>query len=476
MTNETILKELSDIVGQTNVITDANDLVTYTTDWRKRYFGNALAVVRPGSTEEVSRIVKLCAQHKISIVPQGGNTGMCGGATPDNSGKQLILSLRRMNRVRHIDADNGSMTVEAGCVLQTIQETATNINRFFPLSLGSEGSCTIGGNLSTNAGGTAVLRYGNMRDLCLGLEVVTPSGEIWNGLRSLRKDNTGYDLRDIYIGAEGTLGIITAAVLKLFPEPVVRWTGLVSVPDFESAVKLLSLFQEKASALLTGFEVMSDVSLHLVKQYYPQLANPMAETAPFTVLVEISDFESEEHAQNLMEQILEIALESGTALDAVIANNLSQAKHFWDMREHITMAQAEDGLNVKHDITIPISNTNAFVNETNELLENYLPGIRIINFGHLGDGNLHYNIAAPLGMDTKDYMKVHQEKVQEIVYGQVDRHHGSMSAEHGIGQLKVHRIIEHRGLVTVQLMASIKKALDPENILNPGKVIPAELL
>lgn len=476
MTNETILKHLSDIVGSANVITDPNDLTSYTTDWRKRFFGDALAVVRPANTEEVSRIVTFCSANHIAIVPQGGNTSMCGGATPDKTGKQLILSLRRMNRVRHIDADNGSMIVEAGCILQNIQETAANIHRFFPLSLGAEGSCTIGGNLSTNAGGTAVLRYGNMRDLCLGLEVVTPSGEIWDGLRSLRKDNTGYDLRDLYIGAEGTLGIITAAVLKLFPEPVVRWTGLVGVPDFASAVKLFSLFQEKASALLTGFEVMSDVSLNLVKQYFPQLANPMTKTEPYTALVELSDFESAEHAQALMEQILGIALDKDIAIDAVIANNLSQAKHFWDMREHITLAQAEDGINVKHDITIPISNTGAFVSETDALLEKYLPGIRVINFGHLGDGNLHYNVAAPLGMNASDYMKAHQEAIQEIVYSQVDRHHGSISAEHGIGQLKVSRMIKHRGLVTVQLMASIKKALDPKNLMNPGKVIPPEFV
>lgn len=467
-----LLNSLTNIVGKDNVITNAQDLEPYCIDWRKRFFGKALAVVRPGNTEEVQAVVKVCVTAGVSIVPQGGNTSMCGAATPDQSGEQIILSLRRMNRIRGIDIDNATMTVEAGCILQSVQEAAQSVNRYFPLSLGAEGSCTIGGNLSTNAGGTAVLRYGNTRDLCLGLEVVTPDGEIWNGLRSLRKDNTGYDLRDLYIGAEGTLGIITAAVLKIFPEPVVRWTGLVGTPDFESAIRLLSLFQEKASALLTGFEVMSASSLDLVKEYFPQLSNPMEETAPYTTLVEISDFESAEHAQALMESILENALENGIAVDAVIASNLSQAKHFWHMREHITLAQAENGANVKHDITIPVSNAAAFVAKTDALLEEYLPGIRVINFGHLGDGNLHYNIAAPTGSDPKAYMIAHNENIQEIVYRQVELHQGSISAEHGIGQLKVGQMIGHRGEVAVDLMRTIKNALDPKNLMNPGKVVP----
>jgi FAD/FMN-containing dehydrogenase len=467
-----LLNSLTSIVGKDNVITNAQDLEPYCVDWRKRFFGKALAVVRPGNTSEVQAVVKLCVTHGVSIVPQGGNTSMCGAATPDDSGKQIIMSLRRMNRIRGIDVDNATMTVEAGCILQSVQEAAQSVNRYFPLSLGAEGSCTIGGNLSTNAGGTAVLRYGNTRDLCLGLEVVTPDGEIWNGLRSLRKDNTGYDLRDLYIGAEGTLGVITAAVLKIFPEPVVRWTGLVGTPDFESAIKLLSLFQERASALLTGFEVMSASSLNLVKEYFPQLSNPMQETAAYTTLVEISDFESAEHAQALMEGILETALENEIAVDAVIASNLSQAKHFWHMREHITLAQAENGANVKHDITIPVSNAAQFVAKTDALLEEYLPGIRVINFGHLGDGNLHYNIAAPSGEDPKAFMQAHNENIQKIVYHQVEEHSGSISAEHGIGQLKVGQMVGHRGDVAVRLMRSIKNSLDPKNLMNPGKVVP----
>ena len=444
----------------------------YCTDWRGRYIGETIAVIRPGSTEEVASLVKSCLKHQVSIVPQGGNTGMCGGATPDTSGKQIVLSLQRMNKVRQVDPHNSTMTLEAGCILQQAQDVAAQANRLFPLSLGSEGSCTIGGNLSTNAGGTAVLRYGNMRELCLGLEVVTADGQIWNGLRTLRKDNTGYDLRDLFIGAEGTLGIITAAVLKLFPIPVVKWTSLVSVQSFKAAVDLLGLFQEKTSSGLTGFEVMSKASVDLLTEYFPELNNPLTPTAPFTVLVEISDFENEAHAQALMESILGEALEKKLAIDAVIANNLSQAKHFWAMRDHITLAQAKDGANVKHDITIPISSIETFVSQTNQLLEQYHPNIRMINFGHLGDGNLHYNVAAPKGIDASEFMKNHADQIQEIVYDQVDKFNGSMSAEHGIGQVKTGRLLKHRGEVAFNLMSQIKKSLDPNNIMNPGKVLP----
>ena len=466
------LSEISNIVGAQNVITDARDVAPYCTDWRERYFGQAIAVVRPGATDEVAAVVKACIKHQVSIVPQGGNTGMCGGATPDKSGKQIVLSLQRMNQVRQVDPHNATMTLEAGCILQHAQDVAAQANRLFPLSLGSEGSCTIGGNLSTNAGGTAVLRYGNMRELCLGLEVVTADGQIWNGLRTLRKDNTGYDLRDLFIGAEGTLGIITAAVLKLFPMPIVKWTALISVQSFKSAVDLLSLFQERSSSLLTGFEVMSKPSVDLLTQYFPELNNPLTPTAPFTALVEISDFESEAHAQALMESILGEALEKELAIDAVIASNLSQTKHFWAMREHITLAQAKDGANVKHDITIPISSIDTFVNETNQLLEQYHPNIRMINFGHLGDGNLHYNVAAPQGTDPSAFMKNHAEQIQTIVYAQVDKFNGSMSAEHGVGQVKTDRMLEHRGEIALNLMSQIKKSLDPNNIMNPGKVLP----
>ena len=463
--------ELQKIVGIDNVVTDPIKLEPYCTDWRKHYRGQAISVVRPANTDEISRVVKLCALNGVSIVPQGGNTSLCGAATPDNSGRQIVLSLRRLNTIRTIDIENSTITVEAGCILQNVQEAADRINRLFPLSLASEGSCTIGGNLATNAGGTAVLRYGNIRDLCLGLEVVTPNGEIWHGLRALRKDNTGYDLRNLYIGSEGTLGIITAAVLKLFTKPIVQWTALVAVNSFQQAVDLLSLFQERASSLLTGFEVLSKASLDLLSKHFPQFSCPMHDTPIFTVLVEISDFESAEHAQALMENILATAFEEDIAHDAVLASNLSQAEFFWQMREHISEAQTADGGNIKHDISIPISNMGKFVEETSVLLEQFMPGIRLINFGHLGDGNLHFNVAPPLDLRADQFIRDNSNPINSIVYQQVEKFGGSISAEHGIGQLKRDQLLKHRGDVSVSLMQAVKKALDPFNLMNPEKIL-----
>ena len=365
LTDQELIAHFATIIGQEHVITNSSDLEPYLIDWRKRYRGQAIAALRPASTEEVSALVKLCAANHIAMVPQGGNTGMCGGATPNPTGRQVVISLQRMNKIRELDAANQTITVEAGVILQALQEAATAANRYFPLSLGAEGSCCIGGNLSTNAGGTSVVRYGNTRELCLGLEVVMPNGDILNSLRSLRKDNTGYDLRDLFIGAEGSLGIITAAVMKLFPIPVAQWTALVAVPSAEAAVELLNRFQAGASAQLTGFEMMSDESLALLKHYYPALASPLEGPNPYEVLVEISDYESEEHATQLMESILAGALESGCATDAAIASSLAQARKFWDMREHVPLAQADDGPNIKHDVSLPTSAIPTFVTVCN---------------------------------------------------------------------------------------------------------------
>ncbi|MBU3543034.1 FAD-binding oxidoreductase [Polynucleobacter sp. MWH-Loch1C5] len=471
MNDTQFIQALQAIVGQDQVITEASDLEPYLIDWRKRYRGTALAAVRPANTHEVAAVVQLCAQEKIALVPQGGNTGMCGGATPNPQGRQIVVSLQRMNRVREVDTANQTITVEAGCILQAVQEAASAAGRYFPLSLGAEGSCSIGGNLSTNAGGTSVLRYGNARELCLGLEVVTPQGQILNSIRGLRKDNTGYDLRDLYIGAEGTLGIITAAVLKLFPIPVAQWTALVAVPSAEGAVELLSRFQAGASAQLTGFEVMSREALDLLKHYYPALASPLAADNAYEVLVEISDYESAEHAMALMEKILEGALESGCASDAAIASNLSQARKFWDMREHIPLAQADDGPNIKHDVSLPISAIPQFVSTCDEMLRQRYPGIRIINYGHLGDGNLHYNVAGPSASETESFFVNRQKEIQALVYAEVEKYSGSISAEHGVGQQKVGYLPDHRGAVAFSVMQSIKRALDPDNLMNPGKVI-----
>ena len=467
----TFLTELESILGKNYVLTSAADTTPYLTDWRKRYTGKALAVLLPGNVKEVAAIVKACAKANIAIVPQGGHTGFCGGATPDASGKQVVLNLKRMNQVREIDASNQTISMEAGCILQAVQERAVSEGFLFPLSLGAEGSCMIGGNLATNAGGTNVLRYGNTRDLCLGLEVVTAQGEIWNGLKGLRKDNTGYDLRDLFIGSEGTLGIITAAVMKLYPLPISQWTTLVATQDISSTIALLNLFQKRATSLLTGFEMMTQESLALNGKHFPKMTNPLQNNPPFTVLIELSDHESEEHVRQLLESILEEALEGGMISDAIIATNLSQANSFWHMREHITLAQAAEGANLKHDITVPLSALKSFIQETDRLIRSKYPGVRIINFGHLGDGNLHYNIAPPEGVDAQAFNLANEKPVHELVYDQVERCGGSISAEHGVGQLKLEGLRAHKGAVAHDLMKTLKRALDPQNILNPHKVV-----
>lgn len=469
--NANLLSQFEAILNKGHVLTDDEAKAPYLTDWRKRYTGKALAVLLPENTAEVAAIVRVCAASGIALVPQGGHTGFCGGATPDSSGEQIILNLKRMNQIREIDIANQSISLEAGCILQSIQEKAAEQGFLFPLSLGAEGSCMIGGNLATNAGGTNVLRYGNTRDLCLGLEVVTAQGEIWNGMKGLRKDNTGYDLRDLFVGSEGTLGIITAAVMKLYPLPISQWTTLVATQDIASTIALLNLFQKRATSLLTGFEMMTEESLALNQKHFPYMANPLKGNPPYTILIELSDHESEEHVRLLLEKILEEAFEAGLISDAVIAINLSQANGFWQMREHITLAQAEEGANLKHDITIPLSSLDSFINETNALIRAKYPGVRIINFGHLGDGNLHYNIAPPPGIDFKAFNLANEKSVHELVYAQVERYKGSISAEHGIGQLKLEGLRAHKGEVAHDLMKAIKKALDPQNILNPHKVV-----
>ena len=465
------LEQLRQIIGQQYVLTADHDKEPYLTDWRKRYTGKACAVVLPRTSSEIAAIVQLCAGNNICIVPQGGHTGFCGGATPDLSGNQIVLNFKRMNSILDIDEANQTITVEAGCILQNIQEAAAAKGFLFPLSLGAEGSCMIGGNLATNAGGTNVLRYGNTRDLCLGLEVVTAKGEIWNGLKGLRKDNTGYDLRDLFVGSEGTLGIITAAVMKLYPLPISQWTTLVAVDDVASTITLLNLFQKRATSLLTGFEMMTQESLALTEKHFPQMANPLKGNPSYTVLIELSDHESEAHVRQLLEDILQEAFESELISDAVIASNLSQANAFWHMREHITLAQAEEGANLKHDITIPLSALDEFMSGTDALIRAQYPGVRIINFGHLGDGNLHYNIAAPLGVDSKEFNRLNEKPIHELVYAQVERFRGSISAEHGVGQLKLEGLRAHKGEVAHELMKSVKRALDPQNLLNPHKVI-----
>ena len=469
-THSALLDTLRQAVGAAHVLIDG-DLTAYEHDWRQRACGRALAVVRPGSTDEVAAVVRACAARGASIVPQGGNTGLAVGSVPDDSGTQVVLSLRRMDAVRAIDAANLTITVEAGGILQNLQQAAEQAGFLFPLSMASEGSCTIGGNLAANAGGTQVLRYGNARELCLGLEVVTAQGEVWNGLSGLRKDNTGYDLRDLFIGSEGTLGIITAATMKLYPLPAARLIAWAAVPSMQAAVDLLGLAHQHLGAGLTGFEVMNQFALSLVDKHYPQQRVPLFRTSPWCVLLENSDHESEDHARTLFERLLEAALEAGCVNDAVVAESLSQAQALWHIRESIPLAQAEEGLNIKHDISVPVSRIPAFVAETDALLAREVPGVRLVDFGHLGDGNLHYNVQAPEGGDAKAFLREQEERINTLVFDAVARHGGSISAEHGIGSLKAAKLPHYKSPAALRMMRAIKQALDPKGIMNPGRVL-----
>jgi FAD/FMN-containing dehydrogenase len=467
-----LLSTLRQIVGDAHVLTEG-DLSAWENDWRKRAQGKALAVVRPANTPEVAAVVKACAAAGVSIVPQGGNTGLSMGSTPDASGTQLVLSLARMQAVRALDAANLTITVEAGCILQSLQQTAEQAGLLFPLSLAAEGSCTIGGNLSTNAGGTQVLRYGNTRELCLGLEVVTAQGEVWNGLSGLRKDNTGYDLRDLFIGSEGTLGIITAATLKLFPQPAAQLTAWAAVPSMEAAVRLLGLAHQHLGASLTGFEAMGQFALSLVARHMPLLRVPFEglAVAPYCVLLENSDSESETHARARFEHLLEVALEDGCVLDAVVAESLAQAHELWHIRESIPLAQAQEGLNIKHDIALPTSRIPEFVAHTDAALRQAIPGVRLVNFGHLGDGNLHYNVQSPAEGDARSFLQTQEPLVNQLVYDAVAQFGGSFSAEHGVGTLKASTLEHYKSPVALGMMRAIKQALDPQGIMNPGCVL-----
>jgi FAD/FMN-containing dehydrogenase len=464
------IEEIQAIVGPAGLITSPVEVAPYATDWRKRYLGKPAAVVRPASTAEVAGVVRACADSRTAIVPQGGNTGLCGAATPDSSGSQIVLNLSRMNRVRAIDTRNNTMTVDAGCVLAKLQNTAEEAGRLFPLSLAAEGSCEIGGNLSTNAGGTAVLRYGNARELVLGLEVVLPSGEVWEGLRGLRKDNTGYDLKQLFIGAEGTLGVITAAVLKLFPLPKSHATAVVALQSPEKALALLERALEACGERLTGFELFSDFCLSLVLKHFRDTTAPFRHRFPHYVLMELSDTQSGEGVRNLVESMLEAALGEKSILDAAVAQSETQARDFWKLREFISEAQAHEGPNIKHDVSIPISRIADFISATDAELARAHTGVRMVTFGHLGDGNLHYNVSAPEGVDPDVFVR-NTAVINRLVHDGVARFGGSISAEHGLGQLKRDEIQRYKSPLELELMRKLKRALDPHGIMNPGKVL-----
>jgi FAD/FMN-containing dehydrogenase len=455
------------IVGDAGVITSAQDMAPYLCDWRGNLAGAARCVVRPAGSVEVAQVVKLCAQDRIPIVPQGGNTGLVGGSVPDSTGDAVVLSLKRMNRIRAVDTANDTLIAEAGCILMDIQQAANDHDRLFPLRLAAEGSCTIGGNLSTNAGGTAVLRYGNTRELVLGLEAVLPSGEIWNGLRGLRKDNTGYDLKQLFIGAEGTLGIVTAIVLKLFPKPKSSCTALVAVPDPAAAVALLAHVRGALGDRLTGFELMSRLCLEHVIRHFPATIEPFSRGHPWQVLVELADTMINAGLEDRLAGVLEQAIENNLALDAVVASSVSQSRALWNIREHIPEAEKLEGKSVKHDVSVPISRIADFIARCDPALQSAFPAAKIICFGHVGDGNLHYNLAFPGAAPTAEQSSA----ANRIVYGLLDELGGSISAEHGLGQLKREEITRHKSAVEMEMMRSIKRMLDPHNIMNPGKVV-----
>lgn len=468
--HSSFLQSLRDIVGPANVLVGP-DLSAYERAWRGPYAGQALAVVRPGDTAQVAAVVKACAAASVPIIPQGGNTGLVGGSIPDASGTQVVLQLGRMNVVRKIDVENLTVTVEAGCVLAAVQEMAHEAGYMFPLSLGAEGSCMIGGNLATNAGGTQVLRYGNARELCLGIEVVTPQGEVLSELSGLRKDNTGYDLRNLFIGSEGTLGVITAATMKLVARPAAVLTAWAAAPALDGAVALLRAARDRLGMGLTGFEVMNRASLELVHRHLPHLKIPFGDDLPAcSVLIECSDAESEHHARVGFEALLQEGLEQQWISDAVIAESEAQSQQMWAVREHIPMAQGKDDPCVAHDISLPISKVVAFVDACSAALQQAIPGARIVNLGHLGDGNLHFNVQGPIGGDHAAFA-ADAEAVNSIVYLHVSRLGGSISAEHGVGMSKREALQVHKSAAALQLMRVIKQAIDPANLMNPGRVL-----
>ena len=461
--------QLATIVGA-GLLTAADDMAPFLRDWRGIYTGNAIAVVRPANVDELSRVVALCATHNISIVPQGGNTGMCGAATPAAGAHAIVIGLSRMNRILDVDALNNTMTVEAGCILANIQQAATAVGRLFPLSLGAEGSCQIGGNLSTNAGGVNVLRYGNTRDQVLGLEVVLADGRIWNGLRSLRKDNTGYDLKQLFIGAEGTLGIISTAVLKLQPRPRSQVVAFAAIESPDAAVALLAMLRARCGDAVTAFELISRPCLDLVFKNIPATRDPLGDRHDWYVLTELGDAGDDAALQSRVEAALTESAEAGGVLDAAIAASGAQAAAFWKLRESIPDAARIAGLIYRHDISVAVSKVPDFIRAAGAALEARFPGTRVICFGHLGDGNLHYNAFVP-GRDLADPAARAAIDVNCVVHDVVTGMGGSISAEHGIGVSKRAELARCKQPLDLELMRSVKQALDPRGLMNPGKIL-----
>ena len=465
-----LIARFTAITGASHALTGESDIAPYLTENRGLYHGHSPLVLKPGTVEEVSAILKLASETGTPVVPQGGNTGLVGGQTPRTGGEDVVISLERLNRVRAVDPVANTITVDGGAILADVQKAAEAVDRLFPLSLGSEGSCRIGGNLSTNAGGTAVLAYGNMRQLCYGLEVVLPTGEIWNGLRSLKKDNTGYDLRDLFIGAEGTLGIITGAVLKLFPRPPGHEVAFAGVPSVEAALGLFQLAQARCGPALTGFELMPRLGVEFTARHIPGVRDPLPSAHSWYALVDISTSDSAETASGMMQALMEDGFAAGLVEDAVIAQSEAQKTALWHMRESMSPAQKPEGGSIKHDVSVPVSRIPHFMAEAEQAVLAAIPGARICAFGHMGDGNIHYNISQPVGADKQAFLDRWHE-INVIVHGIVRAHDGSISAEHGIGQLKRDELAAIRQPIEIELMQRIKHAFDPAGIMNPDKVL-----
>ena len=463
------LQKLKNTLGPKGWIEDKEIIEPYLLEERGLFRGESSLLLKPQNTEEVSKILKLCNKYNIKIVPQGGRTGLCGGTIPSENGQEIMLSLERMNKIKDLNEANFTITVEAGCILNNIQNIADEKNFLFPLSLASEGSCTIGGNLSTNAGGINVLRYGMARDLVLGIEVVLANGEIWSNLTSLRKDNRGYDLKQLFIGSEGTLGIITSAVLKLFPAPRNIETALFAIPNTDAAIELLGLARNASADLLNAYELVSRIGMEMVIKHIPGAKEPIKDKYEWYVLIEFSS-SSKNNLRQQMEDLFELALNKKIVLDGVIAESTQQRKELWVLRDGLNEAQKPEGGSIKHDISVPINNVSKFIDSASKCVKKFIPSSRVVAFGHIGDGNIHFNISQPLKQDKNEFLNKWND-VNKLVFDIVESLNGSFSAEHGIGKLKRKELQTYNPKIEIDLMKSIKSTFDPNNILNPGKVL-----
>ncbi len=470
MTDSELKSRLQDLLGPKGWLEESDQLEPYVTEWRGLWRGSCLGVAIPDSTEQVSAILKICSDTRTSVVPHGGNTGLVGGGVPNGG---IVLSTKRLNRIRELDTANQTMTVDAGCILADIQDRATEAGLYFPLSLGAEGTCRIGGNLATNAGGVGVLRYGNARDLALGLEVVLPSGEIWDGLKALRKDNTGYDLKHLFIGSEGTLGVITGAVLKLYPYPQARQTVMAAVSSVEDLLAFYTRIRNRGGDNLTAFEIINAMAMELVSQNIPEVRNPFGKPYPYYALLDFTSSRAEDDLRAVLEPCLSEALEEGTIVDAVFAESTAQADDLWRLREAIPEAQVIEGASIKHDISVPVSRIPDFIQQAEAAVSGAMEGVRIVNFGHMGDGNLHFNLTLPKGSDGPAFLDKWDD-FNRIIHDIAMSMGGSFSAEHGLGRLKRDELVKYGSPAAISLMRSIKQTLDPAGIMNPGKVIPEQ--